>query len=111
MHAFLASLFSVRTNCILATFGLGICGANAISADSASPAPVAGIQPQVEVEGRVRSEAADANVRLAIPVWRAVEHGTLLQASASKGEESLGGVSAGVIQRFRPSGGNWVFGL
>jgi len=111
MRASLVSFpFTGATRALL-TIAISVCGAGARSVDLELTNSRAGIQPHVEIEGRVRSEAADGNARLAIPVWQAVEHATLFQASGSKGEESLYGLSAGIIQRFRPSGGDWVFGL
>ena len=108
MRVSLGSIFSAGTTALLI---VGVCSASAKSAESAIVAPSSRLAANVELEGRIRSEGADGNARLAIPVWRVIEHHTLLQASAFKGEESLGGISAGVIRRFRPSGGDWVFGL
>lgn len=66
---------------------------------------------QLEGELQVRSSASSAVARLAIPAWKAIGRATLFEATVSKGEKSLGSASVGVIQRFRPAGGNWVFGL
>jgi hypothetical protein len=65
----------------------------------------------VEVEGAVREESAQFLTRFALPVWQPNNAATLLQAAGSKGEQSAGFFSGGVIQRFRPLGGDWVLGV
>jgi hypothetical protein len=64
-----------------------------------------------EAEGSVREESAQFLTRFAMPVWQLRDAATLLQVTGSKGEQSMGFVSGGVIQRFRPLGGDWVLGV
>ncbi len=68
-------------------------------------------QATIEGEGQFRSEGSNFVTRLALPVLHQRTASTVVQVAAAKGEESFGTVSAGAIQRFRPEGGNWVFGF
>src|SRR3954468_23662688 len=89
---------------LLACLPLGAAPNEPVIASSAAASGTA------EVEGSVREESAQFLTRFALPVWQPKNAATLLQVAGSKGEQSLGFVSGGVIQRFRPLGGDWVMG-
>jgi hypothetical protein len=70
-----------------------------------------GFRAELESEVQAREDGISAGSRLAVPVIQSPISSTLVQGEVSKGEQSQQGVSLGLIQRYRPAGGLWVFGL
>src|SRR5215207_9195684 len=93
---------------------LGVFGAQASPPPAAIESSAAGSSPRIatlDLEGQFRSEASNFTTRLALPVFHQRTSATLLQVNADVGAQSLWGIGGGLVQRFRPHGGDWVLGL
>jgi hypothetical protein len=86
--------------------------AETVPAPVETSAPItAGRTATVNLEAQIRSEASNFTTRLALPIVSQRTSATLVQVNAAKGAEDLGTIGGGLVQRFRPYGGEWVFGL
>src|SRR4051812_453852 len=65
----------------------------------------------LDLEGQFRADASNFTTRLALPVFHQRTSATLLQVNADAGGGSLRGIGGGLVQRFRPNGGDWVLGV
>src|SRR3954453_8465537 len=64
----------------------------------------------LDLEGQFRADASNFTTRLALRVFHQRTSATLLQVNADAGGGSLRGIGGGLVQRFRPNGGDWVLG-
>jgi hypothetical protein len=93
---------------LLATLSAGAAEAGSSRAEFAHPS---GAWGTAEVEMQSRRAGTSAVARLAVPFWSTPLHSNLIQATIAKGEQSSRAASVGLIERFRPGGGEWVLGF
>lgn len=65
----------------------------------------------LDLEGQFRSDGSNFTTRLALPIVHQRTNATLVQVEGAKGDQTFRGVGGGLVQRFRPYGGEWVFGF
>jgi hypothetical protein len=107
----LLHLSSICSRAAVAGLAASLCWGGSAGGEESTLAPYeTGPMGMAEAGGVFREEGSNFLVRVALPVIQHTQAATLVQVAGAKGEESLGFLSAGAIQRFRPLGGDWVVG-